>query len=85
MRCTSARNDQFLPPDLMPPVLAYNIPRLEPDERAAILDTDHFAIVDKDFKAEALLEQLDLLHQTASKVFRSAVTEYALKKWGDSA
>jgi len=85
VRCTSASNDQFLPPDLMPPVLAYNIPRLEPDERAAILDTDHFAVVDKDFKAEALLEQLDLLHQTASKVFRAAVTEYALKKWGDSA
>jgi uncharacterized protein (TIGR04255 family) len=81
VRCTSASKDQFLPPDLMPPVLEYNV-RLEADERAAILDTDHFAIVDKDFKAEALLEQLDLLHQTASKVFRIAVTESALRNWG---
>ncbi|MDB4877365.1 MAG: hypothetical protein JWM41_3811 [Gemmatimonadetes bacterium] len=81
IRCLQANNGQFLPPDLAPTGLHYEVV-LEKGELVAIIDSDHYAMVDMDFGPKAIIERLDSLHQLANKAFRSAVTSHALKQWG---
>ncbi len=81
VRCMSAGGGQFLPPDLLPPVLRYDV-SLGQDEVVTIIDFDRFAMIDDDFVPDLLLERLDSLHETANKAFRAVVTPFALDKWG---
>jgi len=70
----------FLPPDLNPPVLNYDV-KLKPGEVVGILDSDSFKIVDLDFSPNDLIATFDELHKIASEVFRRATTDFAVKKW----
>jgi uncharacterized protein (TIGR04255 family) len=81
VKCLQANNGAFLPPDLMPTVLHYDL-ALKPKELVAILDFDHYMTVDADFDPDALVSSLDALHRVANKAFRAALKSFAYQKWG---
>lgn len=81
VRCLQSNNGTFLPPDLTPSVLHYDI-SLKPQEVVTILDFDHYMAVDTDFAPEPLVANLDELHRVANKAFRAALKPFAYQKWG---
>jgi uncharacterized protein (TIGR04255 family) len=66
---------------LTPSGLHYDI-SLEKGEMIAMIDSDHYSMVDMDFDAKTIVGRLDSLHRLANKAFRSAVTAHALTQWG---
>ena len=81
VRCLQSNTGAFLPPDLIPSTLLYNL-TLKPGELVAILDFDHYMTVDIDFMPERLVRSLDELHSLANKAFRAALNPFAYRKWG---
>ena len=80
VRCV--QTDNSLPPDLQPPTLKYS-EMLRPGETGTMLDFDHFSETSMDFHTDAIVEKVGALHDHIDKAFRHAVTDEALKKWGE--
>jgi uncharacterized protein (TIGR04255 family) len=81
VRCFPTNGGQFLPPDLAPSPLRFDVD-VRPEQSGAILDFDHFAVVDIDFDVTNVVRRIDGLHQLASEAFRHAVSEHAMTSWG---
>jgi uncharacterized protein (TIGR04255 family) len=79
-RLAVSQDGTFLPPDLSDNPLDYAID-LPAEEVVAVLDIDHFDISPFDFDPSAIEERLWGLHDQIDLVFRSAVTEDALRSW----
>ncbi len=79
VRSTQLNTGQFLPPDLTPSPLHYEV-QLRPDEPVALLDFDHYAAGDMEFEPKTLVDRLDSLHKVASEAFRLAVQPYAVEQ-----
>lgn len=80
LRFRQSHNEVTLPQDLIDNTLTPC--RTPPKDRPqAILDTDHYSSIDKDFKVEDVADRLVRLHDVTSDAFKTIVTEYAWKKW----
>jgi uncharacterized protein (TIGR04255 family) len=82
IRSFQLNDGQFLPPDLWPSSLQYDL-KLNPGEVVTILDFDHYSVNPMDFDTNALINKFDLLHKAANSAFRMAVTPYAVKRWNE--
>ncbi len=79
----SQQNDgSFLPPDLFPNSLSYDV-RPEPGEVVHLLDLDHFTEHPSDFAVPSVLDAMGQLHNNLDLAFRHAVTPEALVRWGN--
>lgn len=82
VRCLQANTGAFLPPDLLPSILHYEL-TLRPQEIVTILDFDHYTTTEElEFTPERLVANLDQLHRVANKTFRAALKPFAYEKWG---
>ena len=83
VRLFQTNDNSFLPPDIKADELDYSgilsIPHDK--ELVAILDIDHYSVSDRDFKVDALIEDLWHLHEDAEKSFKNSVTKFALQEW----
>jgi uncharacterized protein (TIGR04255 family) len=81
VRCWQRGDGGFLPPDIPPTELSYDV-ALNGGESVIILDTDHFQSVPQMlFQADALVQRFDALHEVVSHAFWKAVSEEALVYW----
>ena len=51
------------------------------DQPKAILDTDHFSLMDEPFAVNQVADRLNRLHETISGSFKTIVTDHAWAKW----
>jgi uncharacterized protein (TIGR04255 family) len=84
VRCSTAQGEEFLPPDLEPTSLKFDITP-EPNESRYILDFDHSSegAEASDFSIKGVLDSMQQLHNNLDLAFRHAVTEQALTRWGN--
>ena len=80
VRFTRARHSTALPPDLVATALPM---KRKPASTAdsAFLDTDHFTEENIDFDVDELTKVTNRIQAPIGKVFRAAVTDYALNQW----
>ena len=80
VRFTKARHSTALPPDLVATALPM---RRTPDSSrdSAFLDTDHFVEKSIDFDVGGLTRLANEIQAPIGRVFKAAVTEYALEQW----
>jgi uncharacterized protein (TIGR04255 family) len=81
VRSLQTNSGQFLPPDLLPTVLEYDL-AIPHGEWVVILDFDHFTTEPSDFSAAAVIETMDGLHDPLDVAFRRAVTQQAMTRCG---
>jgi uncharacterized protein (TIGR04255 family) len=75
----------MMPPDLISTHLRFKVDREDlKDETYRILDIDHIAKGEFDFRSSELVERLWELHAFSSKAFRGAVTEQAIEFWREA-
>ncbi|HLO99557.1 MAG TPA: TIGR04255 family protein [Fimbriimonas sp.] len=79
-RYTEAEQGMPIPLDLFPVNLAFKKP-ISQSEPFAVLDTDHFEQLDREFGVESVLTSIGGLHDVLDQVFRVLVTKEALKEW----
>lgn len=80
IRCFQRNDGAYLPPDLWPPVLRYDI-KAAPPEILTILDFDHFTSDGCEYEVDPILTALGALHDAVDRAFRGAVSEYAFRRW----
>ena len=80
VRFTRAHHTTTLPPDLVATALPM---RREPDPSmdSAFLDIDHFTEMNIDFDVDELTRLTDRIQAPINRVFKAAVSDYALKQW----
>jgi len=72
----------MMPPDLVSTHLRFKVdPEDLKDELYRILDIDHIAKGEFDFRVDDLVEKLWDLHEFSGKAFRASVTEDAIEFW----
>lgn len=82
VRSTVRADGQYLPPDLVPPVLAYDdYLAPAPGETISVLDIDHANMIESDFDVGRLESVLIDLHDAADLAFRAAATPFARTAW----
>uniref|UniRef100_UPI0037BFB8CD TIGR04255 family protein n=1 Tax=Gemmatimonas sp. TaxID=1962908 RepID=UPI0037BFB8CD len=82
--CTLRSDGQYLPPDLLPPVLAYDTYRApNGGEAIGVLDIDHAHTVEADYSALHLEDVLRNLHDAADRAFRTSISGHAARVWSD--
>jgi uncharacterized protein (TIGR04255 family) len=81
VRCSWPDKQLYLPPDMIPTVLAFEF-QLQPNERPVILDFDHYSVEVRDFVPGRIVDAVADLHDAIDVAFRKAVTDYAFKTWG---
>ena len=80
LRFCQDQSNVILPPDLADHTLA-PCRAHPPDRPKAILDTDHYSLVDTEFTVDDVASRLVRLHDVSSEAFKTIVTDYAWNKW----
>ena len=81
IRTYQLASGQFVPPDLAGNSLRY-VQKDSNESGAIALDIDHFAQLNTDFDAQAVVRTADNLHRLLKIAFLAAITPYAIQNWG---
>ncbi len=81
LRVLQTNDGTFLPPGLDPSDLKFDV-EIREDEILTILDIDHYSMQDRDFDPTDLIQEFWKLHDVTGRVFRFAVTDHAMMRWG---
>ncbi|MBN1959717.1 MAG: TIGR04255 family protein [Deltaproteobacteria bacterium] len=81
IRLSQNKEAKFLPPELDPVGLKFDLD-ISRNELVTLLDIDHFSITQLDMDEQVVVDTMWNLHDHCDRVFREAVTPYALQKWG---
>ncbi len=83
MRVSETIDGAFLPPDLGPAPVLFEIERPpEAGEPSVLLDLDHFLQMQFPFEAQAVAERFETLHDILEERFFSVLTDDAYVAWG---